>query len=213
QHGVLKDGIAGFRGIPQNPGDIRYVDINEDGEIFTGNNTLEDSGDRTIIGNTNRRYQFGINGTASYKGFDLSFFLQGIGKRDLFVSNEMFWPYTSQFETVYKHHLDYWTLENPDGFFPRNYPDAGGNAGSSRRVQTKYLSNGAYLNVKNITLGYAVPSKMLDNIFIKRARLFFSGENLYTFHHMPKGMDTEATSQSRGLIYPFLRKYSFGVNV
>lgn len=213
QKGVLKDGVAGFRGIPQNPGDIRYEDINGDGEIFTGNNTLADPGDRTIIGNTNRRYQFGITGNAAYKNFDISFILQGVGKRDLFVSNEMFWPYTSNFETVYQHHLDYWTPDNLDAFYPRNYPDAGGNAGSSRRVQSKYLSNGAYLSIKNVTLGYSVPQSVLEKIFIKNIRLFFSGENLHTFHHMPKGMDTEATGQSRGLIYPFLKKYSFGLNV
>lgn len=213
QGGTLNEGVAGFRGIPQNPGDIRYMDLDGDGEIFTGNNTLENPGDRAIIGNTNRRYQFGIFGTANYKNLDLSLFLQGVGQRDVFISNPMFWPYTSQFETVYEHHLDYWTPENTNAFYPRSYADAGGNTGSSRRVQTRYLSNGAYLRVRNITLGYAVPEKALQNIFMKKIRLFFSGENLFTFHHMPKGMDTEATTQSRGQIYPFLRKYSFGVNV
>ncbi|WP_286752018.1 MULTISPECIES: SusC/RagA family TonB-linked outer membrane protein [Sphingobacterium] len=213
QRGTLKEGIAAYKGISQNPGDIRYEDLNGDGVIFTGNNTLADPGDRTIIGNTTRRYQFGVNGAMGYKSFDLSFFLQGVGKRDLFVSNEMFWPYTSNFETVYVHHLDYWTPDRVNAYFSRSYPDAGGNGGSNRRVQSKYLSDGSYLTIKNITLGYSVPAHLLKNIFVKNIRMFFSGENLYTFHHMPKGMDTEATSQSRGLIYPFLRKYSFGVNV
>lgn len=213
QRGTLLEGVAGFRGIPQNPGDIRYVDINGDGEIFTGNNTLEDSGDRTIIGNSNRRYQFGIFGTASYKNFDLSLFLQGVGKRDLFVNNAMYWPYIGQFETVYAHHLDYWTPANTSAFYPRSYPDAGGNTGSSRRIQTKYLSNAAYLRVRNVTLGYKVPEDVLRNVFIDNVRVFFSGENLFNFHHMPKGMDAEAAAQSRGQIYPFLRKYSVGVNI
>lgn len=213
QKGKLLPGIAGVKGVQQNPGDIRYVDVDGNGEIFTGNNTLANSGDRKVIGNARRRFQFGVFGNASYNNFDLSFFLQGVGKRDLWLSNQLYWPYLNQFGTLYKHNLDYWTPTNPNGFYPRSYPDGAGNTGSSRNIQTKYLSNGAYLRVKNITLGYAVPKKLLQRVFIDNIRVFVSGENLFTFDHLPDGMDAEADAISDGGIYPFMKKYSFGINV
>lgn len=213
QKGTLLPGVAGFKGVQQNPGDIRYEDLNGDHVIFTGNNTLSDPGDRKVIGNARRRFQFGVFGNASYKNFDLSFFLQGVGKRDMWISNQLYWPYLNQFGTLYKHNLDYWTPSNPNGFYPRSYPDAAGSTGTSRNVQTKYMSDGAYLRVKNITLGYAVPKQWLKRIFINNIRLFVSGENLFTFDHLPDGMDAEADIVSDGGIYPFMKKYSFGVNV
>jgi hypothetical protein len=80
-------------------------------------------------------------------------------------------------------------------------------------VQTRYLSNGAYLRVKNITLGYTVPTKLLEKISVVRVRIFASGENLFTFDHMPPGLSAELADVSRGGSYPFLKKYSLGMNV
>jgi hypothetical protein len=205
--------VAGYKGVQQNPGDIRYVDLDGDNTIFTGNSTLSKPGDRKIIGNTQRRFQFGVFGNASYKNFDLSFFLQGVGKRDLWLSSQLYWPYENQFGTLYKHNLNYWTATNTNGFFPRSYANGAGNTTTSRYVQTKYLSNGAYMRVKNITLGYAIPKHLLKRIFIDNIRVFASGENLFTLDHLPNGMDAEATIVSDGGIYPFMKKYSFGVNV
>lgn len=211
--GTLKAGLPFYKGIPPNPGDVKYKDLNGDGVIFSGNNTLSDPGDRTIIGNDRRRYQFGVFGNASWKNFDLSFFLQGVGKRDLWMSNQLYWPYQNRFGTMYKHNLDYWTADNTQAFYPRVYADGGGNTEYSRLVQTKYLSNGAYLRVKNITLGYSVPKKWLNRVLISNARLFVSGENIFTFTDLPKGMESDATNYGEGGIYPFLKKYSFGLNV
>ncbi len=213
QGGTLKSGIAPFKGVPQNPGDIRFEDLNGDGVIFSGNSTLADPGDRRIIGNSNRRYQFGMFGNASWKNIDLSFFLQGVGKRDLWLSNQLYWPYQNQFGTVYKHNLDYWTANNPNGFYPRVYPDAGGNTGTSRAVQTKYLSNGAYLRVKNITVGYSLPKEWLQRVRVDNVRFFASGENLFTFTSLPKGMESDATNYGEGGIYPFLKKFSLGASI
>ncbi|NQU50911.1 MAG: TonB-dependent receptor, partial [Bacteroidetes bacterium] len=118
-------------------------------------------GDRKIIGNTTRKYQFGINTFASYKKFDFSFLLNGVGKRDLDLGSPLMWPYPGQFDDLYKHQLDYWTPDNQDAFYPRVHgnptDNSGSNYGRSRRTQTKYLSNGAYLRIQNITLGYSLP--------------------------------------------------------
>jgi hypothetical protein len=166
-----------------------------------------------IIGNSTRRLQYGVNGSISYKNFDLSFFLQGIGNRDIWISNAVFWPYLEQFAGLFDHQLDYWTVANTDAYYPRMYGNASGNTGTSRNVQTKYLSNGAYLRVKNIGAGYRLPDRWIQKIKLNQARLFFSGENLFTFDHLPEGLDPEASDLGSGGIYPFLKKFSFGVNI
>ncbi|GAB3651697.1 TonB-dependent receptor [Echinicola sediminis] len=212
-NGQLKEGVPGYKGVNQNPGDVKYADLNGDGEIFTGNSTLSDPGDRSVIGNSTRRFEFGLNGSASYKGFDLSLFLRGIGKRDLWISNPVVFPYTFEFTTIYKHQLDYWTPENTDAYYPRNYPNGGGNYGGNLRTQTKYLSNGAYLRVQNITLGYTFPKALLEKLHISRLRVYTSGENLFNFDHLPDGLNADLSNISQGGNYPFIKKVSLGLNV
>ncbi len=211
QNGKLNPGIAPYKGINQNPGDIRFVDLNADGTIFTGNSTLSDPGDRSIIGNNNRQLQFGFNGNASYKNFDFSFFINGVGKRDIWISNQVYFPYLDQFSGIFANELDYWTPSNTNAFYPRSYSNASGNTGTSRLVQTRYLSNGAYLRLKNISLGYTLPAKLFKDRI--KARVFFSGENLLTLDHLPDGLDAEAQNLGSGGIYPFIKKYSFGANI
>ncbi|WP_041738546.1 SusC/RagA family TonB-linked outer membrane protein [Echinicola vietnamensis] len=212
-NGQLIEGVPSYRGVNQNPGDVKYADLNGDGEIFTGNGTLSDPGDRSIIGNSTRRFEFGLNGSASYKNFDFSLFLRGIGKRDVWISNPVVFPYTFEFTTIYKHQLDYWTPENTDAFYPRNYPNGGGNYGGSLRTQTKYLYSGAYLRVQNITLGYSFNESLLDKLKINRLRVYMSGENLFNFDDLPDGLNADLTNVSQGGNYPFIKKVSIGLNV
>jgi len=212
-NGQLKEGVPSFKGYNQNPGDIKYRDLNGDGEIFTGNSTLNDPGDRSVIGNSTRGMEFGVNGYVSYSNFDLSFLVRGIGKRDVWIDNPVAFPYTFEFTTVYAHQLDYWTPENTDAFYPRNYPNGAGNYGNSRREQTKYLRNGAYLRLQNITVGYTLSDQLLDRLKITRFRVYLSGENLLNFDHLPDGLDADLTGISQGGNYPFIKKISFGLNV
>lgn len=211
--GQLLDGIPAFRGRDPNPGDVRYADLNGDGEIFSGLGTLDDPGDRKIIGNSTRRFEFGFNGAMNYKNFDVSFLVRGIGKRDLWIGHDVFFPFITQFGTIFQHQLDYWTQENPEAFYPRVYPEGGGNYPNSRLVQTRYLSNGAFLRVQNITVGYTFNQALLSRLNINRMRVFVSGENLFSFDHLPDGLDPELQGVNRGGNYPFLRKASLGLNV
>ncbi|MFI0429286.1 TonB-dependent receptor [Mariniflexile sp. HMF6888] len=212
--GTLLDGIAPFRKEKPNPGDVRYVDLDGDGQIWQGNKTLEDPGDLRIIGNDSRRYQYGITATADYKNFDFSVFLQGVGKRDVWMGGVEDFPLPHQFTTVYKHQLDYWTPENTDAFYPRNYVNGKGNYKTNRSVQTKYLKNGAYLRLKNITLGYTLPEKLMNSLKVSNFRVFVTGENLLNFDHFPDGIDPEldlVTGKEGN--YPYLKNISAGVNI
>ncbi|WP_313157500.1 SusC/RagA family TonB-linked outer membrane protein [Sphingobacterium multivorum] len=212
-NGKLKDGIPYFKGVAQNPGDVKYADLNGDGIIFSGTGTVSDPGDMKVIGNNNRRFQFGLNSNFSYKNIDLSVFIQGVGKRDLWLSNFLMWPYNNEFGTLYKGNLDYWTPNNTDAAYARVYANAGLNTSANRRTQTKYLSDGSYLRVRNITLGYTLDKKTLRSKVIDNIKVFVSGENLFKADHMPKGMEADGENIGSGGIYPFLKKYSFGVNV
>lgn len=211
--GTLREGTPNWEGRTQNPGDIKFVDLNGDGLITDGNSTLDDPGDRSIIGNTTRRYQYGIFGNASYKNFDFSFLINGVGKRDLYLNNNVRFPYVSEFHVVYQSQLDYWTPENRNAFFHRNYPLGGVNNGISRSVQTRYMLNGAYMRIKNITLGYSLPKHLLDRIGIQSLRLYVAGENLFDFNDYPDGINTELRVRANGATYPYMKSYSIGLNI
>ena len=83
------------------------------------------------------------------------------------------------------------------------------NAGYNKRTQTKYLLNGAYLRIKNVTLSYTFPKQLITPIHLSSLKAFVSCENLHTFHHLPDGYDPERLSWG----YPFFRTISFGINV
>lgn len=209
------------------PGDILYKDINGiPGIQSSGSNTESDPGDRIIIGNDTRRYNYSINASVGWKGLDLSIFFQGVGKRDAWIgdhqqSNFLLWPHTDTDNPnapspVLAHHLDYWTPNNLNAYYPRLSNQNGTNQGVdsyNRRTQTKYLKNGAYIKLKNITVSYTIPQQLVEKTkIIKSLKVFFSGEDLWTNHHMVKGMDPEQTFRV-GTLYPFMKKYSFGINV
>jgi len=211
--GTLKEGIPFWEGRNPNPGDIKYVDLNGDGLITDGNNTLTDPGDRMIIGNNSRRYQYGIYANASYKGFDLSLLVNGVGQREIYQNNSVRFPYTNEFQVVYISQLDYWTPTNTDAYFPRNYALGGVNYGVSRSTQTKYLLDGAYMRIKNITLGYTLPTQLVNRVNIDRLRIYLAGENLADFNDYPDGINTELQNRGNGATYPYMRSFSAGLNL
>lgn len=208
------------------PGDVKYLDLNGDGTIDNGNNTLKDMGDMTIIGNRTPRYQYTINGGISWKGISLSFMFQGIGKRDWSPESGTvyFWgsgPYAQV--TVFPEHLDYWTPENTDAYYPNPYTAGAGDINKFRNKTSqrcdRYLQNAAYCRLKNLTISYDLPSNWIQKFSLSKAQIFFSGENLLTFTQLPKMFDPEAiftgnkyTSES-GKNYPMNRVLSVGIIV
>ncbi|BDD09449.1 SusC/RagA family TonB-linked outer membrane protein [Fulvitalea axinellae] len=211
--GKLKEGVVKFKGVNPNPGDIKYKDLNGDGEINWGNETLDDPGDKKVIGNNHRRFQYGINASVGWKNFDLSVFVQGVGKRDLWVSNDMMWAYRTQFDNVWAHQLDYWTPENTDAYYMRNYAFSSANYKNGQKKQTKYLQDGAYWNLKNVTLGYSLPEAVIEKLRLSSFRVYFSGENMFVNDQMPEGMNPEFKDKGMGNAYPFMKQYTVGLNV
>ena len=181
-------------------GDVKYEDLNNDGKIDIGKNTLDDSGDRKIIGNSTPRYSYGITAGFDYKGFDFEMFWQGIGKRDYWLGGSQFWGFTDEWCTPLTSSLDYWTEDNRDAYFPRlhHYGVNGGN----HQVSTRYLQNAAYLRLKNVVLGYTIPRSITEKVKISRLRVFVQGENLLTFTPLIDSYDPETLNN---MTYPINR--------
>jgi hypothetical protein len=209
-------------GNPQNnysfqAGDLKFADLNNDGKITSGSNTVNDPGDQKIIGNNRERLPYSIDAGAEWKGFDLRVFFQGIGKRESYpVSGDSnglyFWGiYHTPWCNPNTKNADNWTPENPDAYFPRLKAAIADN-GELAKKQTKYMQDASYLRLKNVTLGYTIPSQLLKKAKIRNLRVYFSGENLLTFHHIEvKGTDPEKFGSN--IYYPFQRTFSFGVNI
>lgn len=215
KNGKLKEGIPHVEGIKPNPGDILYKDLDGNGIINAGKSTLDDPGDRTIIGNNQLRLQYGVNGSINWKGIGFSFMLQGVGKTDKYLSHDLAFPYYYEFGTIYKHQLDYWTPQNTNCEFPRLYQTGTRNSNYSAniRTQTKYLTNGAYMRVKNLTLAYTFSNELIKHFGISNLRIYATGENLFTFDHLPKGLDSSLSNKGGGMGYPFMKSYSFGLSI
>lgn len=220
---ILKDNVPTVQGVSPRPGDIKYKNLRDDenstNQIDEGDGTLANPGDRKIIGNDAIRMQYGIGLGVNYKGFDLSILLQGVGKRDVWISDARRWPFDSgQFGQIFSDQLDYWKPKdaangdweavNPNAEYFRLYGQME-NSGYNKRTQTKYLLNGAYLRIKNVTLSYTFPKQLIAPIHLSSLKAFVSCENLHTFHHLPDGYDPERLSWG----YPFFRTISFGINV
>lgn len=205
-------------------GDIMYKDLNGDGVIDNGNNTLGNHGDLKVIGNSNPRFRFGLTLGANWKGFDVQMFFQGVMKRDLWVSGPLFWGGDGGEwqSTGLKQHLDYFRPENTSSVFGPNvdsyYPKAyiGDKGNKNKYTQTRYLQNAAYMRMKNLQIGYTFPQEWTNKLHVDRLRVFFSGENLFTLTGIAGMFDPEATAAngwSSGKTYPLSQTFSFGLNL
>ena len=209
-------------------GDIKFADINGDGEISMGNNTLDNHGDQQIIGNSSIRlpYSFGFN--FNWNKIDLSAFFQGVGKRDFWPGRESayFWGFYNRWNNpVYEHIAgNYWTEDNPEAYFPRLRAYQANPASSTRSlsvVQTRYLQDASYLRLKSVVIGYSLNGRFLEKAGISNIRFFASGENLLTWTKMSKALDPEAlndevdasTFNGSGFVYPVQRTMTGGLEI
>ena len=202
------------------PGDIKYKDINGDGKIGYGTNTLSDPGDKKVIGNSQPRYLYGFRVSADWKGFDVDIFLQGVGARKYWATGNTSIPGYDASEAWYANQMDYWTPENTDAFYPRPANIGQGGSIYNFQPQTKYILNMAYCRLKNVTVGYSLPKKFANKAYIQKFRLYLSGENLFEIDGLgdvpidPEvGLHSTADSRMFGRSYPYRRTISCGVQL
>lgn len=217
----LPNGGQNALGSDWRAGDIMYRDLNDDGKIDDGANTLDDHGDLKVIGNNTPRYLFGIDLSADWKGFDFRAFFQGVLKRDYWQGSYYFWgvtenkwwscglvPHVDYFRDEVSNHLDV----NLDSYYPR--PIFG--TGKNQQVQTRYLQNASYIRLKNLQLGYTLPSALTTKANLSKVRIFVSGENLWTGTKTSEMFDPETISggaEGNGNAYPLSKIFSFGLSI
>jgi TonB-linked SusC/RagA family outer membrane protein len=216
------------------PGDVKYVDQNGDGYINPGNRLIEnaegkaDYGDLSVIGNSTPRYLYSARAELYFKGIDLSVFLQGVGKREVwgdgFLAIAGYQPSNGAMPEAFA--SNFWREDRTDAFYPAPYDLAQASTSYNSCVQTKYLLNMAYLRIKNITLGYTVPAKLTNKVKIAKLRVYGSLENFFTFDHLgtipidPEEIEgysmwnTSGYNLSRsGVGVPTYKSASFGIQV
>jgi TonB-linked SusC/RagA family outer membrane protein len=174
------------------PGDVKFKDLNGDGYITPGNRLVQnangeaDYGDLKVIGNSTPRYLYSFRADVNYKGLDFSAFFQGVGKRDVWGDGFLAIPgyYSSNGAMPQAFAGNFWREDRTDAFYPAPYDQAGSNNAYNMQIQSKYLLNMAYLRVKNITLGYSLPVKLLSKVYVSKLRVYAALENFFTFNHL-----------------------------
>ena len=203
-------------------GDMKFADLDGDGAINKGAEKVGDSGDWQIIGNSQPRYNYGINLNGAWNGFDLAVFFQGIGRMDWYPGADAraFWgPYARPYMTfIPKDFLnDCWSEGNPNAYYPRPRGYIAMNANRPLGVvNDRYLQNIGYLRLKNLTFGYTLPQKITRKASIDKLRIYFSGENL--FYLAPglhgKYVDPEMAMTGGNLrLYPWQKSFVFGIDI
>ena len=168
------------------PGDVKFKDLNGDGEISNGKATLADHGDLEVIGNSNPRYAYGFKFGADYKGVDISFFFQGIGSRKIWGDGLLAIPGYNSGDGAMPQAIagNYWTVDNTNAFYPAAYNNGGSNNANNMQIQDRYLLNMAYLRLKNFTVGYTLPQSVIKNLKINSIRAYVGLENFITWDHL-----------------------------
>jgi len=188
------------------PGDVKYKDIS--GPNGTPDGIINEL-DRTILGGSLPRYQYGGNVNLEYKRFDFGLTFQGVGKQDFYLSQNFIRPFQESWlspSTVYAN--DYWSVYNtPEQNSTARYPRLSENAsGNNYAFSDHWLVNGAYFRIKNMTLGYTLPSDIYGNTGFSKLRLYVTGNDFFTLDNLIEGIDPE---QNTG--YLITKSFIFGV--
>jgi TonB-linked SusC/RagA family outer membrane protein len=197
------------------PGDIRFRDLNDDGQI--------NDDDRDFIGSPIPTLTYGFRIGGDWKGIDFNLFFQGVSGNDIYAELMAWTQGMHNNFNASTAVLDRWTPQNPDGSVPR--PVRNDPNGNISKASTRYLFDGAYLRLKTMEVGYTLPMSWTDAIKIQSARIYFNGRNLLTFTDYPFydpeiGSNAQGTggniNTSRGVdngYYPQARMYSLGLNI
>lgn len=201
------------------PGDIRYKDIA--GAFDSNGNPIPDGkindDDKSIIGSTIPRYTYGFNLDLAFKGVRLSTFLQGVGKATGYLNSHYVVPLANA-SAVKPWQEDYWTPENPNAALPRLSHVSTNNTQNS----TFWMKDASYLRLKNLQIGYEIPTAFLSKLKIGKAFIYANGQNLFTKTNFYKGYDpevnydagsSEGVSLGGGNYYPQVKVYTFGIDL
>lgn len=214
-------------------GDIKYVDTDGDGRIDRGDYTLEDHGDLQPIGNAMPQFPFGFYLNASWKGFDVSVAGAGVARQNWYPTGDIYWgSYQRPYLSFIRKDLveNAWSPETPENTYPQIYRGYSSLNGGRMLYEMNdyYLKNIGFLRVKNLTFGYTLPKRITQRVNLEKFRIYFSGENLFTwrFGDLTKYVDPEqagsainysdpgsAVGRADLRAYPMGKTFSMGINL
>lgn len=205
-----------FTGTNKQPGDVKYKDIygrDANNNLTEGPNGVVNADDRTIIGNPNPDFIYGINNDLRYKNFDLNIFFQGSQGNDMLNITRMELDWMAGKGNATKDALNRWTPTNTNTDVPR------ASASNNPEVSSRWVEDGSYLRLKNVALGYNFPKFLLGKMQISRLRVYASAQNILTFTKY-KGFDPEVSFQDSNrnigldyMGYPNVKSVTLGINV
>lgn len=192
------------------PGDLRYQNNGGDPNVINAD-------DRVRLGLSNPRYPYGVRLNVGFKGFDLIAFGQGLMKHEVWSNGWTAQNFDRENSTLRTYHLDRWTPETPNARFPKTRMGSGAaDDGINDKFSSFWLENAAYFRMKNIELGYTLPSSILKRVKIHSARIYVNAENAFTITKY-LGYDPEASTGTDSRLvesrYPLAKVYSVGLNI
>ena len=196
--------ISGYSKTTQ-PGDIKYRDVSGKDGVPDG---VIDDYDKVEFGDPYPRYNYSFKGELGWKGFDLSFYLQGVGKVNGYLTEEARHCFINDYSVPQKSHLNRWTPNNPNAAYPRMY------YGQTHNMEFSnyWLEDASYLRLKNLQIGYSLPKSVLNKLQVSKLRVYVSMDNLFTITNYYNGFDPEIRETS-GDAYPQVKTYVFGLNL
>ncbi|MGV3599817.1 MAG: SusC/RagA family TonB-linked outer membrane protein [Dyadobacter fermentans] len=214
------------------PGDLKFQNLDGDNVIFQGLNRVGNSGDKTIIGNSEPRYTYGVNLNSDWNGFFLGAFFQGVLKQNWYPSGEArFWgQYNRPYNAYPRWHQDNMFREelgNFDAYLPRLVGYTAQGTGRALQVANdRFMQNVGYIRLRNLQVGYTIPERITSKIHARDLKVYLSGENLWTWSPLYKWTrDTDVTSilgsdrdlsgggSGDGYNYPMLKSVSIGLSL
>jgi hypothetical protein len=192
-----------FKGTQPTAGDVKYADLNNDG--------IMDERDKKVVSpySNTPEIMFGLNLSASWKGFDFSALFQGAANRNVMLSGFATQMFINGASNLPKYlYEDHWTPDNRDARYPKAW---GPDHPSNNKSSTFWLINGNYVRLKNVELGYSISKDLLSRVGVDRLRIYVGGSNLFSIDHMP-GYDPEKQDGGPNY-YPQQRVFNMGVNI
>ena len=190
--------------LPFKGGDFRIKDADGDGKLTDK--------DRVVKGTQQPKTTFGLTLSAGWKNFDLSVFMQGVTGTNRYFSRDVVGSFIGDTSHPSTNWLDAWTPENTNAEWPRLFLEENSISSPQRVNSSFWCMNTNYLRIKNVNFGYTLPKSWTNKLGIANAKIYYTGENLFTFDSLPFNADPESPSGNLD-VYPISRSHSFGINV
>lgn len=182
------------------PGDVKYHDKDGNGSI--------DYNDVYVLGDASPRYLYSLTANVSWKNFDLSVFIQGVGERMKRYNGAGIIPFDNG-RSMFESQTDYWREDNLDAKFPR----LSINNKNNYYASDIWVKNAGYVRLKNVSLSYRIPKKIISKLRLQTARVYVSGQNLFTLSDAFEGFDPEANNAYGSEFYPIMRVFTVGLDL